>query len=183
MFELLGRLFRRGDDTERRVRKHGWTGIYVGDYSTSPTWAYTIGFLTTLGAPEVIVFDLPQQAANNLFHEVFRQLKSGELTLQDGRRWPPGEETCAWRKVHSSRFDDPENKWLGLAEMYDTVLGAAESQAKLEKAWSEFEAFQLVLSDNDGRFPWEPEYDERLRPRQRELYLPVADALAEAGAC
>ncbi|HEY0647892.1 hypothetical protein [Phenylobacterium sp.] len=36
-----------------------------------------------------------------------------------------------------------------------------------------FNAFQLVLSDNDGRMPWDDGYDERLRPLQPALYLPL----------
>lgn len=37
----------------------------------------------------------------------------------------------------------------------------------------EFEAYQLVLGDADGRLPWEVGYDEHLRPRQRALYEPA----------
>lgn len=40
----------------------------------------------------------------------------------------------------------------------------------------EFEAFQLVLSDNDGRLPWDGGYDEDLRPLQPALYLLAGDA-------
>jgi len=38
-----------------------------------------------------------------------------------------------------------------------------------------FDAYQLVLSDNDGRLPWDDGYDERLRPLQPALYLPLED--------
>ena len=54
----------------RRIEEHGWTAVYVGDYSTAPTWTYTIGFDETLGQPEVIVFDIPQDSANALLWEV-----------------------------------------------------------------------------------------------------------------
>ena len=61
----------------RRIEEHGWTAVYVGDYSTAPTWTYTIGFDETLGQPEVIVFDIPQDSANALLWEVFTQIKEG----------------------------------------------------------------------------------------------------------
>jgi hypothetical protein len=119
-----------------------------------------------LGAPEIIVFDLPQNIANSLFHEIHRQLKAGELVIHEGDLW--GEDSrAAWREVHPTRLDDGEQPWLGLAQTFDVIL---------TKAPREFEAFQLVLADPDGHFPWDAEYDERLRPLQRELYLPLGAA-------
>lgn len=50
------------EQLDARLAQHGWTAVYVGDYRTAPTWTYTIA--ETLGAPEVIVFDLPQDTAN-----------------------------------------------------------------------------------------------------------------------
>ena len=41
------------------------------------------------------------------------------------------------------------------------------------------EAYQFVLPDREGVLPWEPDYDESLRPLQRALYGPPA---AEASA-
>ncbi|WP_414693951.1 DUF4262 domain-containing protein [Phenylobacterium sp.] len=58
MRNLLERAYHRWH-TKRRVRRHGWTAIYVGDYQSAPTWAYTIGFHASFGAPEVVVFDVP----------------------------------------------------------------------------------------------------------------------------
>lgn len=156
-------------DTARRVRRHGWTGVFVGDYRSAPSWAYTIGFRETLGAPEIIVFDLPVGVANDLFHEVFRQLRAGELVLRDGEAWGDPPAKAVWRRVHPSRVADAENPWLG---------GAVE-HAGLSAEPAALQAFQLVLSDELGRAPWQPGYDERLRPLQRELYLP--SDLATAG--
>lgn len=159
-----------------KIHQHGWTAIYVGDYHTAPTWTYTIGFEETLGKPEVIVFDVPQDAANALLWEVFTQLKDGRLVLEDGKVWPEGEEKpCAWRKVDPSQIVSEEG-WFTLAMM--------RSLARTGMPFG-FEAFQLVLSDNDGRLPWEDGYDERLRGLQPALYLPVepdgTSLAAEAG--
>jgi hypothetical protein len=173
MLKALRDAFQRRD-IKNRVKRHGWTIIYVGDYHAAPTWAYTVGFLTTLGAPEVIVFDLPRESAAGICHEVFRQLKSGELLLEDGVGWPRDEPTCTWKRVDPSRYVDDEQPWLGIAETLDTLSVASEDHDSGVSSGREFEAFQLVLSDPKGRFPWHPEYDERLRPRQRELYLPLA---------
>lgn len=152
-------------DIAKRIERHGWTGIYVGDYSTAPTWAYTIGFRRSLGAPEVVVFDIPQDAANAVFHEVFREIQAGELVIRDGERWRPDDGPMVWRKVHPSRFaDDPEQPWLSLALTFGGMLGPSDK---------EFDAYQLVVGDTEGNLPWEPGYDERLRPRQRALWEPA----------
>jgi hypothetical protein len=159
-------------DIAGRIARQGWTAIYVGDYSTAPTWAYTIGLQHSLGAPEVIVFDIPQDAANLVFQEVFRQIQAGELVIRDGERWRPDDGVMTWRKVHPSRFvDDPENPWLGLAVDFGLTLGGASR---------ELEAYQLVIGDADGHLPWEAGYDERLRPLQRALWEPVELAPAAA---
>jgi hypothetical protein len=178
---MFGKLFdawrKRGDarhkgDIAGRIEQHGWTAIYVGDYSTAPTWAYTIGFQRSLGAPEVIVFDIPQASANALFHELFREIQAGELVIRDGERWRPNDGVMTWRKVHPSRFaDDPEQPWLGLAVDFDIILGGGGQ---------EFEAYQLVVGDAEGNLPWEPGYDERLRARQRALWEPAELAPAAA---
>ena len=41
-----------------------------------------------------------------------------------------------------------------------------------------FEAYQLVLSDAEGKLPWEAGYDERLRPLQVALWDPPEAASA-----
>jgi len=166
MFKALFDTFRKRGIT-RSIERHGWTAIYVGDYSTAPTWAYTVGFRSSLRAPEIIVFDVPQASADGVFQEAFRQLKTGELVIEDGAPWPPGGEArSVWRKVHPSRFVDDEQPWLGIAHTF-AHISSPES--------GDFEAYQLVLSDADHRLPWEPGYDERLRPRQRALYEPAAE--------
>jgi hypothetical protein len=172
MFEKL-RAKARFHDTRKRVQRHGWTAIYVGDYESVPTWAYTIGLHTSLGTPEIVVFDVPMATANGLFHEIYNDLKSGTLSLCDREPWRPesGANPLVWRRVHESRLydGDPENPWLGLAEDYAGVFAPERGPIS---------AFQLAISDHDGHLPWEAQYNESLRPRQRELYLPLDEAVA-----
>jgi hypothetical protein len=173
MWKQLWGAWRRPNDKHHRdllgrVERFGWTAIYVGDYHTSPTWAYTIGFQQSLGAPEVVVFDVAKDSANGLFHEIYNDLRSEKLVIRDGEPWRPGEfeHPLVWREVHASRlYDrDPEQPWLGLAEDFATVLAPDKGPIR---------AYQLVVSDAGGRLPWEPEYDERVRGRQRALWEPV----------
>lgn len=174
MLDALKLIYHRWD-TKRRIRRFGWTAIYVGNYQTAPTWAYTIGFHASLSAPEVIIFDVPMASANGVFHEVYSDLKAGKLILRDNEAWRPDEteNPLVWREVHPSRLydNDPEKPWLGLAEDFAAILAPEKGRIS---------AFQLVISDPDGHLPWEPQYDERLRPLQRELYLPLVPSAGQA---
>lgn len=150
----------------RRVSTHGWTGVYVGDYRTAPSWTYTLGFDETLDQPEIIIFDIPRDSANALLWEVYRQLKDGRLRLEDSALWSAGEEhPPMWRKVDPSQIAGAVG-WLTMA-----------ARRRFDRTGKTFglEAFQLVLPDPEGRFPWEDDYDEHLRRRQPALYLPEND--------
>lgn len=155
-------------DIQQRIDRFGWTAIYVGDYHTAPTWAYSIGFRSSLGAPEIIVFDLTQEDANAIFHEAFNEIRTGKLIIRDGELWRPEEGWRAtWRKVHPTRLVNGDDRWLGIAEAFHAILSPEQG---------EFEAYQLVLSDSEHRLPWEAGYDERLRPKQPALYEPAEGA-------
>ncbi|MFL5295848.1 MAG: DUF4262 domain-containing protein [Phenylobacterium sp.] len=149
---------------EQAVRKHGWAGVSVGSYETAPSWIYSVGFQETLGQPEIVLFDVPQAQANALLWEIFQELKSGKLTLEDGERWEGGDpdHPAVWRKVHASQVDSPD-AWFNVA---------AARRARGHGASTDLEVFQLVLSDQQGRLPWETGYDEAVRVRQPALYLP-----------
>src|SRR5437899_1301620 len=159
---MLGRLALtiQGWILDARVRRHGWTGVYVGDYASAPTWAYTIGFDDTLNQPEVVAFDLTRDAASRLFWEVRDRLKAGTFAFADGLEWPEDSDVRGvWRKVDPTRIDE----WLTLA---------ARRRWKRTGQAHGLEAFQYVLPDNDGHLPWQADYDERLRPRQIALWEP-----------
>lgn len=159
--QLFDRLLRwwHEADTARRIRRHGFTIIYVGDYRTAPTWAYTVGFAETLGGPELVVFDVPKLAANDILSHMFHELKAGRLVIADGDEALGADKRCIWRRVHTDQL----NEWLTLACLRLQARGANPR---------DLEAYQLVLSDADDRLPWEDGYEERLRDRQQMLYLP-----------
>jgi hypothetical protein len=155
-----------GAQLDRAVDEHGWTAVYVGDYRSAPTWTYTTGFHETLGQPEVIIVDIPQESANRLLWDVFEQLRDQRLRLQDGKVWPEdSERPGVWRQVHRTQLESADG-WFTFAMVRSLARGGTPF---------DFDAFQLVLPDNEGRLPWEAGYDETLRPRQPTLYLPHAE--------
>lgn len=166
MFEKLRRAWHTRD-LDKRIAKHGWTAIYVGDYASAPTWAYSIGFQQSIGQPEIVIFDLPHDAANGIFWTAHEELKAGKLVLEDGQRWHEEDEEkpLVWRKVHPTQIESSAG-WFTLA-----------NARRLAQTGAMFgvEAYQLVLSDEAGKLPWEAGYNEGLRPRQPALYLPARD--------
>lgn len=145
----------------RDIDRHGWTGVYVGDYHSAPSWGYSIGFDETLDLPEMIAFDLPKASANQLFWRSFEAQRTGELVIEDGLQAPFTDTRCVWRKVHP----DHAGEWLTLACMRRFDRRGTRSG---------LEAWQFVLSDAEGRLPWEARYDERLRRLQPALWEPPA---------
>jgi hypothetical protein len=151
-------------NVDRRIRRHGWAGIHVGDYEGGLAWTYSVGFDEALAQHEVIVFDVPKDVANALLWHAFEALKAGNLAFEDGA---PVEALggAVWRRVHPSQIDN-EDAWLG---------GAARRRERRTGSARGLQAYQIVLPGNDGLMPWDEGYDERLRMKQPALYLPAED--------
>lgn len=156
-----------GRDTDRRIRKHGWTAVYVGDYASSPTWVYTLGFEETLGQPEIVIFDIPNTDANRVLWTIFEELKRGELVLEDGKPWHPEDPDgrMVWRMVHDTQVESRVG-WFTIAVMRRLVVKGEMFGLPV---------FQLVLADENRVLPWEDGYNESIRYRQPALYLPASD--------
>ena len=147
----------------RRIRKYGWTGTFVPGDEAMPAFAYSVGFWEDIDAPEVFVSGAPIEIANGLLAEAHRQIQLGELTLVDQAVWPlPWEDgpKLAWRAVHPSQI---RRHHFNVAIIYCERQGRSRN---------DLQAFQLFRSDEQGRFPWETDFDEALRSGQEELYLP-----------
>jgi hypothetical protein len=161
LFTAIERAWRHWN-VDRTIKRFGWTGQYVGDYESIPTWVYTIGFLETLSQPEVIIFDISQADANIVLWTLCHGLRDGTRRLVDGEKFIiDDEEVGIFRRLHSSRAYD-HDFWLGLAgQRHIRRTGSIEG----------FEAFQLVLHDSGGHYPWDENYDASLLLRQPALWL------------
>ena len=134
-----------------RVREHGWqTTSVLGE--ESPAFSYTTGFWWTLKHPELLVFDFPPQLAHDVFGQVMRE-------LQAGRELPLGEPIGG--------IIAGENIYLF------PVRPAAAAEYLLSSRWfykkSEFPTVQLVWADQQGHFPWQKGFDEKLAGKQPDL--------------
>ncbi|MGQ0589911.1 MAG: DUF4262 domain-containing protein [Sphingosinicella sp.] len=146
------------------VREHGWFCLCVGadPESQAPGFAYSIGFMETLGTPEFILFGLDFELMHAMLWEVFHQLQDGRK-VHDGDRMSGviGGFDCIIRDVHPSSI---------VPEFFNSALWYRRHRCGTDDG---FRAMQIVWPGAvDGRFPWEPEADPFVQECQPPLYLP-----------
>jgi hypothetical protein len=121
----------------QQIREHGWFGTHVAADAEGPGFCYTTGFWLKFRFPEVILFSMSRETAQDTFWPIYRELEAG-------RRLPVGELT-------GEIFENAAAVLLAVAlEQYEAHLG-----------WSRwfygndsFECLQLVFPDRGGEFLW-----------------------------
>lgn len=144
----------------KALAKKGWTIVHLdpGAGRAGPIWAYSVGLWELAGAPELILFGHDEVWSNGPLSHAKQELCEG-LVLEDGTLWKIEEFEGVWRRVHPIQIRDAE--WFNCARRY-----------RRERTGSEdFEAYQLFVPDEGGKYPWEEGFDEEFRHYQPELYL------------
>lgn len=143
------------------VKEHGWQLTYVFDpEGQAPDFGYSVGFPETLGAPEFIIFGLPQEFVSSMLWEVYRQIKAGAVPVE-GMRWQGLLEgfDCISRKAVCNDLYD---KYAVSAQWFWKETGRADSP----------EVFQIVWPGaQQGLFPWEQGCDQSVIEAQPQLWL------------
>jgi hypothetical protein len=144
------------DENERKfvrnIREYGWFNNRILPEDDLPGFNFTTGFQVTIGKPELIVFDLPQETAHSILWECFRRMKEG-LILEAGK---PYDEFLERFAVHFQPVDK--------AHYYEHL------------GWSrwfygndDFDCWQMIWPDKAGLFPWQAGYEERFLTLQPDL--------------
>lgn len=124
------------------VEKYGWHVLKILEEGEKPRWSFTIGLYRTFGCPEVIIFGMSPNAAQQTLNYIGEQIKDGRNFQIDEMYSDIFEErNCIFRPV--------KEKWYG------TFLGFAEwfYQGK------GFPTIQCFWPDREGRFPWDKGYE------------------------
>ncbi len=142
------------------VKEHGWQFTYVFDPNgETPDFGYSVGFSTSLDAPEFIVFGLRREVINAMLWEVFRQIKGGSVPA-DNMRWQgllEGFDCISRKATHADLFSDyaVSARWFwresgnsGVPEVYQLVWPGARQ----------------------GLFPWEEGCDQSVIEAQIQLW-------------
>ena len=141
------------DDYERKaisdVQNHGWHVLKVMEDGEGPAFAYTVGLHHSFGHPELIIVGLSPDVGHSVLN------LAGEL-IRRGVRYSEGVQSddflenraCVFRRMPESQY----RNYLGWALwFYD---GAS------------FPALQMIWSDQEGRWPWDPSVDANVREVQ-----------------
>jgi hypothetical protein len=144
---------------DQAIAQRGWAVIGTVHEGPPPRlMAYTVGATETLCCPELLVFGLPLEHATVILNAIQAKVKDAGLQqLADG----------------TVLYDVAT---MPLAIKSVQLHAAAEyTLAVIARYGDEVPVYvqQVVLSDEDGRFPWNDRYDERdgrMRLIQPELW-------------
>lgn len=141
------------------IRDHGCQVMHIFLEGDAPAFSFSIGFPTSVGQPEVIVFGLPRELMHSMVNEMRSQCASG-LKLSDGERVSGLLEglDCILRGI-----DDPQ----AIADHFGWAVWYQRSQLGVEMT----QAYQIVWPGaQQGLFPWEAGCHEDVIALQPALY-------------
>jgi len=130
------------------------SGVHVEHVATDdgPGFSFTVGLWETFGQPEVLVFGLEDEVAQDLLDEIADQADEGKTFVVDSS--------------HDGLLQHYPARFLAVPKgFYREFLGVA--------VWAyegdDFPVVQLVWPDKQGRWPWEQGVREVFRDRQPVL--------------
>jgi hypothetical protein len=137
------------------VFDHGWAVQSVLGDNVMPPWAYSIGIWRACRAPELVVCGAQTSVLTS-------QINAIGSRIADGAFFGPGDV-----------LDDvsPARLYLGpVHPSWRLTTMFAVSVTYYGCPWPPY--LQVVWSDEDGRFPWEPGFRERFNDLQPMLWIP-----------
>ena len=138
------------EDRERKlvsdIEEVGWHVIMVSEDDKEPSFAYSIGLFRTFDHPEIVVFGLDLEVMHRIINLIGEEVRQG-------RRFADGQAASGILEGYDIRF-------LNVAgRHYLEHFGYAHWYYKGD----DFPALQCLWPDNQGRFPMDADYAERLR--------------------
>ena len=137
------------EQTKLNITKFGLQVIMVTSTNYSPSFAYSIGLTKSYNHPEIICFGLSNNLAHEIINDVAEIVKKGEI-IESG-------------KIYSEIFKDSRATFLEVDKKnIPDYFGAGLNYYGNEK----FNAFQLIWTDRNDKFPWEEYFEEEFLYKQ-----------------
>lgn len=146
------------------IENFGWHDTFVyGRDDDGPNFSYSIGFTSTLEAPEFITFGLDQPLMHAMLWETFRQIQAGKQ-VTDGSAWSNVIEgfDCVAKPVHP---DNIVRDYLNSAIWYWRRKGHEGLPPVYQLVWP---------GASDGLYPWDEGCADIVMQLQPPLWLPAA---------
>jgi Domain of unknown function (DUF4262) len=147
------------------IEKFGFQSVHVFGDQDEPGFTYSVGFTSTLGASEFIIFGLNRDTMHSMLWDIFEQIKAGKKIV-DGARWSDliDNYDCVSRTVHHTNI---QTEYLNSAIWYwESQLDNDSLLPVMQIVWPGSPGF------GEGLFPWEDGCHDEIRRLQRPLYLP-----------
>jgi hypothetical protein len=141
------------------VGEHGWAISGRHGDETAPPWAYSVGLWLTCQAPELVVCGLPVESGAAIINAIGARIADGADFGPDDVLDDICPAPLALRPVELSW-----RSTAGLLGISNVFYGMVRPPY-----------FQVVWSDQAGRFPGEPDFQPALEGRQPLLWLPRDD--------
>jgi len=139
------------------VEKHQWHAIGVDD--ATPPFLYTIGLCATLNHPDLIIFNLEREMAHRVCSALVKRIKNEGMSLRHLEVHPLiGDLSIQARQVHK----DWHEIYFGFAMGFYRHIGDPFLLM----------AIQVLLPDDDGRFPDDVLCHPEIKASQPLLDLP-----------
>jgi len=135
------------------------TSVFDPD-GNGPPFAYSAGFMRSIGTGEVIIFGLPGEMMADMINGVFDRIAEGTLQLTEGAEIEGllSDHVCVVRRVHPDQIG---------RDHFNSALWFARTQmdAELTEAWQIF--WPPV---GTSLMPWDADCPEDIRLLQPALY-------------
>jgi len=143
------------DKVQKHINQQGWSIISVFGDNKGPAFSYTIGLSETFNHPELILFGVNSETAQDLFTIVVEDiLKKGE-NLKAGTDYNQIADGFAAQFL---TIDEDRGKDY-LFQLYNYYQDTDHTITTM----------QLVWQDPNHYFPWEPGYDQKFNDAQPVL--------------
>lgn len=138
------------------VERVGYSVVSVGGDKPSPPFAYSVGLEKTYKHPEIIITGLRAEIAYSLINDIASKIKEDSSVFKVGVSYEKIVKGLPVRFILASE----ENKIE-----YARMLGVCYEPESLENV----QLLQMLWPDPDGFFPFESQFEERLRAAQPVL--------------
>lgn len=135
--------FRNDEQTKSDIEKFGLSVIIIEATDYLPSFAYSIGLWQKINHPEIICFGLRTQTLHTIINDVADLIKNGQV-IQAG-------------KIYDNIFENSKTEFLNVdkrnfGDYFGTAIDFYNSK--------DFQALQLVWTDQNDKFPWEKDFEE-----------------------
>lgn len=142
------------DRVDKMIQKNGHTVMGVFESDEQPTFSYTIGLTEKYDHPELIIMGLSLEASAAMLNTIADRVKMGEKLF----------EGMAIKEVASVDLTARD------AEGERACDFALHAEFRYSRTNYKPRYIQIVWPDEKGNFPWDAQFNERLRSMQIQLW-------------